>query len=247
MAEMPDGRKRCIECRTADGIDDEIESFAVRQFVDVLFDAARRVVNRRCAESRDDIVIARACRREDACAERVRKLNRYMPDTARSALHEHGLTGPQMRAVDDARVRRDERERQRGGFAHRQIGRLVGEQLRIDGRVLSERTLDAADAPRHPIHLVARLERGDVRAGRDDHTREIDAEHERQRMARMSRVARADLRVERIQTACVDPHQHLAARGFGNGQRRQFEWTVVLVEHEGLHGHDGLLPLDEFC
>ncbi|MGF6939862.1 hypothetical protein OKW41_009024 [Paraburkholderia sp. UCT70] len=43
-----------------------------------------------------------------------------------------------MRAIDDTRIRRDERERQRGGLAHRQIARRMGEQGGIDRNVLGE-------------------------------------------------------------------------------------------------------------
>jgi hypothetical protein len=124
---------------------------------DVLLDTLRRVVDRRGAETRDHVVIAHARRGEHLCAERPRKLHRHVSYAARPALHKHGLPHLQLCAIYDPHIRRDEHQRQRSSFAHRQIGRLQCQQICVDGRILSERTLDTTYATRHAVDLVSRF------------------------------------------------------------------------------------------
>jgi hypothetical protein len=161
-----------------------------------------------------------------------------------AALDQHGLPSLQPRPVHDPRVGGDEGERQGGGFAHRQIRRLQREQVGVDGCVLGERPLNAANSAGHAVHLVTGLERTHARADRFNDARHVDTQHQRQRMLRVVGAAGANLGIERIQTAGRDPHEHLALRRARTGQFRQFEGAVVTVEYEGVHGHGDLLPVE---
>jgi hypothetical protein len=172
----------------------------------------RGTVERRRAEALDRGGVACAGGREHLAAQCPRELHGHVPDAARAALHEHRLAGLEPRPVDDPHVRRDERERQRGGLAHRQVRGLHGEQVGVDRGELRERALQAADAARHAVHLVAGAKRGDIRADRFDDPGQVDAEHRRQRVLRVRSGAGADFRVERIDGACLDAHEHFAAR-----------------------------------
>ena len=142
-----------------------------------------------------------------------------MADAACAAMDQHLLAGLQRRAVDQSFPGRDEDEGQGGCFPHAEIGRLQRQQVGVDSGEFGERSLHTADASRHAIDLVARLEPRDVTPGLFDHAGEIQPENRRQRMARMRRGAGVDLGVERIDPARADSHQHLARADLGRGDR----------------------------
>ncbi len=57
----------------------------------------------------------------------------------------------------------------------------------------------------------------------------------------MLAAAGADFRIERIQAARCDTHQHLTVRRIWPCQFGRFEGAVVAVENEGVHRHDDFL------
>lgn len=59
-------------------------------------------------------------------------------------------------------------------------------------------------------------------------------------MLGMRRVPASDLYIERIYSACPDPHQNLTFGGNGPFDRGAPEWCVCMVENEDLHSESHL-------
>lgn len=159
-----------------------------------------------------------------------------MPDAACAALDQDGLSGANMRTIDQSFPGRNDVERQAGGFAHRQIGGLCRKQVGIDGGELRQRSLQAADAAGQSIDFIAAPKSADVWTHGFDDAGHIHSQNVRQRMARMGGLAGMDLGVERRHAAGDDPHQHLSGFGIRSGDRGDAKRRVGGVENGCLHG-----------
>jgi hypothetical protein len=88
----------------------------------------------------------------------------------------YGLPGVDHHAIDHALPRCDEHERHDARLPHAEMGRLVREQVGIDGGIFGQRALVAAYATGHAKHLVAALEARNVGSERLHRSRHVDAE-----------------------------------------------------------------------
>src|SRR5277367_3853994 len=158
MAEAPDRVERRIEGCAADGVVHDIETASVRVLPDIIFDALASVVDRRGAEALDQGQALRRSGREYLRAERPCDLDRDMADAAGPAMDQNLLAGADTSAIDQPFPCRDEDQRQGCGLAQTETSRLCRQQIRIDGSVLRERSLQAADPAGHSVDLVAALE-----------------------------------------------------------------------------------------
>jgi hypothetical protein len=148
---------------------------------------------------------------DGAAALRHRELHRHLSDPARGAEDQRALARPEAADLDDAAIRGDAGDRQRGGEleveARRQHGDLV---LADDDRVglaasLAAREVGSAD------DLVADLHAVDLRADGVDDAGEVDPEHDRRRRSEHAgreaqRAALAHLPVDRVDAD--RPHAH---------------------------------------
>jgi hypothetical protein len=216
VTEAVHGVEGCIKRLAADRIVDDVEAAPVSEFCDVLLDRHRVTVDWGGAEHRQKFMLGGGIDRKDRCSESARQLHDDMTDAA-CALDQHLLSGPDLRAINQTFPRGDENQRQRGGFAVAESGRLAGNQAGVDGGKFGERALHAADAAGHAEHVIADLEPADIRSGSFDGAGHVDAEDRRQRLLCMSRLAGSYLQVERIDTAGLDANQHFA--GFWDGPR----------------------------
>ncbi len=242
------GGERGVQRGAAHRVVDDIEALSVRVLRHVLRHSVRAVVDGRRAVSLNDLALAGAARGEYLCAMGQGDLHRDMAHAAGAAVHQHALAGADAGAIDQPLPCRDEDQRQGGRLAHREVARLDGQQVGIDGGIFGQRALDATDAARHAIHFVARLEVMDAQADGCHHAGQVDPQHGWQFGLGMSRLAGRDLDIERIDAAGPDLHQHLAGPGLRAGDPFQRQGSVVGVQdgrlHEGCGGHDWF-PLRE--
>ena len=159
-----------------------------------------------------------------------------MPDAAGAAVDQHFLSRMDARAIDQPFPRGDEDQRQGGGFAHADIAGLSRQQVGVDGSILRERALQAADAAGHAIDFIARPEIGHAVPDRFDGAGEIDAEDRGQRLAGMRGLSGAYLEVERVDPARRDADQHLPGLGIRPWHGRDAEFRAGGVERCRLHG-----------
>ncbi len=129
----------------------------------------------------------------------------------------------------------DEDKRQRRRLAHREIGGLVGEQPCVDRSIFGKRALNPAHAACHAINFVARLEVVHARANAVDDAGNIDPEDSWQGMARMRCCTGADLEIQRIDAAGLDPHQNLPRPCDGARDLDDREGGIVGFQHGSAH------------
>ena len=130
-----------------------------------------------------------------------------------------------------------------GSAAASRIVRLEGfkaSKSASTARVLRKQTLNSSDAARHSVHFVGHLEGCHSRSYLCNHTSQVDSQYKWNRMRRVRRVSRSDFRVQWIQTARRDMHQHLSRRWFWKGRLRKFQRAVVAVENKRLHFYHSL-------
>ena len=102
MAEVLHCREGGIQRRASYGVDDEVEPLAMRAGFDILLDRLLAVVDRSRAQTGDEFLIALTGRRPDHSAQRARQLHGNMTHPAGSALDQHSLASPEMRAIHDS-------------------------------------------------------------------------------------------------------------------------------------------------
>ena len=159
-----------------------------------------------------------------------------IPDAAGAAVDQHFLPGMNAGATDQPFPRGDEDQRQRRGFAHADIAGLSRQQVGVDGSKLRQRALQAADAARHAIDLIAGPEIGHAVTDRLHRAREIDAEDCGQGLAGVRGLAGTYLEVERVDRARGDADQHLPRLGCRPWHGRNAECGACGVQRCGLHG-----------
>jgi len=157
-------------------------------------------------------------------------------DAAGAAMDQYLLPGTHGSAVHQPFPRRDENQRQRRGFTHGEVSGLWRQQVGIDGGVLRQRALQAADTARHSINPVAGSKDCHALADGLDDAGKIDAQNRGQWLARMRGLAGPYLDVERVDGAGCDPDQNLPRRRLRPGHRRNPERRIWTVENRGLHG-----------
>jgi hypothetical protein len=83
----------------------------------------------------------------------------------------------------------------------------------VDGGELGQRALDAADAAGHPKDFVTGPECVDTVTHRFHHTRHVNSEHCGRHRLCVRRLSAPNFRVERVDSACHHPDQHLPRPG----------------------------------
>src|SRR5262249_15767708 len=148
-------------------------------------------------------------RGEYFCPESAGKLNRNMTDAAGPRLNQHGMTGVNLCAIHQPLPGGNDRQRQRGGLAHRKIPWLACEQIRIDTDKFRQRPLPSSAPSNHAVSLIADLEGGAAGPCLFPPSRHVEAEHGWKRLSGMRRLARTNFGVEWIDTARIDFDQDL--------------------------------------
>jgi hypothetical protein len=202
---------------------------------DILLDAVLVVIDRRRAELFNEREAPRRTRREYVRADRARKLDGDVSNTAGATMDQHILASLSAGTVDQSFPRRDENQGQGRCVPHAQIDRLACQQCGIDRGILGKRAGHAAHPAGHAIDLVALAERGNSRSNRLDDAGKVDAENRGEGMARMRRDAGPDLRVQWIDAARGNPDQHLSRRGFWPLDGCEPERHLGAIEKCGLH------------
>jgi hypothetical protein len=156
-------------------------------------------------------------------------------DAACATLDQDGVACLYGHAIDEPFPGGNGDERQGSRFAHRKDCRLDRKQICIDGCVLRQRALDAANAAGHAVDLVATPKPGDTLTDGINNAGEIQTEYRWQRMAGMASLAKMDLRIERIDAARFYPDQNFARTGFRTGDVGNPERGAVNIENGGLH------------
>jgi len=158
-----------------------------------------------------------------------------MTDAAGAALHQHLLAGRYMRAVDQPFPRGDEDQRERSRLARAEIGRLAGQQVRINSREAGERARMAADAAGHAVDRVAATKLGDAVADRLDSARQVQAQDGRHGVPRMRGGSGLNLEIQRIDGAREDADEHLTGAGFGPRNANDAEGRARGIDNRGRH------------
>lgn len=97
--------------------------------------------------------------------------------TPRSALDEHGLSGRQMRTINQPLPGGNDNQRQRRGFAHRQVNGLAREKPRIHRRKFRKRARRTAHPAGHAEDMISNFEAGHAGSGLRDNPGHSDAEN----------------------------------------------------------------------
>ena len=163
------------------------------------------------AERADQLVLGRARRADHVRPERLRDLDRDMPDAAGGGVDQHALPGLHARDLGQRLPggEADERQRRRVDVVEavrlaREVARRRRDVLGVAARLLGE--------ARHAEHLVARLEQARARAGGLDHARHVVAED--RRVAPHAEAARGTpLPVGRVDAGGMDGDEDLGRAG----------------------------------
>ncbi|MGX1494913.1 hypothetical protein RKD41_007172 [Streptomyces tendae] len=232
-----------VQDRAAHGVIDDVESGAAGVLSDVPLHGNGGVVDRHSPQSAHHRHPGRGDGREHLCTPGRRHLDRDAPHATGTAVHQHLVAGPYAGPVHQAFPCRDHGQGQCGCLAHGQRGRLVGQQAGVDRRELCERALQAADAAGQAVHLVPGSKA--VHPGSRFHhlAGQVHAQYRRWPHAGVGRPACADLRVQRVHPAGVDPYQHLSFPRCGRVDLPQLERTGELLQHDRAHDSTLLLWL----
>ncbi|MNL25387.1 hypothetical protein D3C87_1468670 [compost metagenome] len=215
----PCSLERHIQGFTPHRVINNIEALPSRVLLDIILDRGCAVIDKSRAQRLNDPLVPRRTRGKYFGPECAGDLHRDMSDTARPAMNQHFLPRMHPGPVDQSLPRRNQHQRQTCRFTHAQINRLACQQPRIDYRIFSQRALDSTNPRGHGVDLITRHPATDVFPQRFHGSRQIHAQHRRQRLTRVSGLVRADLAVQRVHPARRDPYQDLpCARHWpGNG------------------------------
>ena len=145
------------------------------------------------------------------------ELDRKVSDAAGATVDQHFLPAVDLGTVDEPFPGRDRGERQGGRLAHADRGRLAREETGVHGRVLRERSLQVADAAGQSVDVVTGPEVLDAGPGLLDRTGQIEAEDGGRPDPRVRGLSGADLGVQGIDPAGLDPDQDLSRLRCGPG------------------------------
>ncbi len=193
------------------------------------------VVDRYRPEAADGFELIRIACCTDIGAKGLCDLDGDMANTAGTAMDKDLLpvryTGP----VDQSFPSRREDERQRSGFSHGEAFGQSSQQPGIDRRILRQRTLVPANATGHAIDVIPRDKIRNALSQRFDGAGQIDPENGGQGLAGMRRRPDADLGVQRVDAAGLDPDEHLARTGHRLGDLCNPERRISGLEKGSLH------------
>jgi hypothetical protein len=153
---------------------------------------------------------------------------------------QHLVSRSDARAVDQALPSRDDHQRQGGCFTEAQRFRLVGQERRVHGGELGERSLQCAHAAGEAVDLVTGREARHTLADAFDHTGQIQPEPGRQPTLRVRRLTCLDLEVQRVDATRLHPDEHLTRPGFRGGDVPQHQGRAELLQNDRSHDASSL-------
>ena len=172
------------------------------------------LVDDRSTETFHNILLVRRNGGENFCSEGTRHLNRNMPDTTGSGMDQYFVVSANLSAVDESLPRCYRAQREGRGLTHREILRLVCDQVRVGGNEFGKRALQAADTANHSIDFITRPESADTCPNCFDRPSHIEAEHRGKWLFGVRCLACANLGIQRVHAAGGDSHQDLIRRRF---------------------------------
>lgn len=145
----PHRTERGIQRVATDRVVDNIEAFAGRMPLDIVFHGLGSVIDGRGSQRTEEVETARRAGGKDLGTTGLGQLYGCLADAPRSTMHQNTLAGMDIGAIHQPLPCRDEYQGQCGSLAHAQLSRLRRDQAGIDGDVLGHAALVATDSSGH--------------------------------------------------------------------------------------------------